>query len=335
MIVPNINLKRTKQGLEVWLSQEVLLRYCSLSDTYLRKVRCWHKQGKVSAWEWQLSDGTFFYKYDSIPNKAPTMYYSLLPTREQLIEMANQPVHVQAETLLQIDAKAFIENDHRNHFWKYTEYKDLQAVNLARACSFLVWAVKHIVETEMDTRPMDFFIGCCEIIRNLEIKHLPQKHHRSLKEYIKLILDGSCTPEQIVKLDNLGNANSVAHKEDRELIGWIFQLRASGANYTNEFIVRKVQNECDKIGKEKPSRKWIIDKINEHETKYLTAISRFGMKSKMGNRYPSDILKEYSAKNGWLTIENEMHLSSSNRVGATKVEVFTMNYEPKQQGKLF
>lgn len=51
--------------------------------------------------------------------------------------------------------------------------------------------------------------------------------------------------------------------------------------------------------------------------------------------YPSDILKEYSSRNGWHTIENKMHLSASTKVGATKTEVFTMNYQPSIQQLLF
>jgi DNA adenine methylase len=49
---------------------------------------------------------------------------------------------------------------------------------------------------------------------------------------------------------------------------------------------------------------------------------------------PGDLLAEHTAKNGWFTINNEMHLSASNRVGKTKVEVFTMNCEPPVQQKL-
>jgi DNA adenine methylase len=50
--------------------------------------------------------------------------------------------------------------------------------------------------------------------------------------------------------------------------------------------------------------------------------------------YPSEVLTEYSLENKWLTINNEMHLSASTKAGATKTEVFTMNYEPPRQQKL-
>ena len=50
--------------------------------------------------------------------------------------------------------------------------------------------------------------------------------------------------------------------------------------------------------------------------------------------YPSDILHEYIAINGWRTREIEMQRSAG---GGRKVEVFTWNYDKNcpQQGKLF
>ncbi|MBY0244517.1 MAG: hypothetical protein K2Q03_03580 [Sphingobacteriaceae bacterium] len=41
--------------------------------------------------------------------------------------------------------------------------------------------------------------------------------------------------------------------------------------------------------------------------------------------------------NGWLTINHEMNLSASTKGGASKTEVFTMNYKPnyENQQKLF
>ncbi len=51
--------------------------------------------------------------------------------------------------------------------------------------------------------------------------------------------------------------------------------------------------------------------------------------------FPTDILKQYSLDNGWLTIENHMHKSAGGE-GAIKTEVFTLNYNPQaQQGELF
>ena len=43
--------------------------------------------------------------------------------------------------------------------------------------------------------------------------------------------------------------------------------------------------------------------------------------------YPSEILTEYSTRNGWYTKEIEMSRSAG---GGRKVEVLTMNYTPKE-----
>lgn len=46
--------------------------------------------------------------------------------------------------------------------------------------------------------------------------------------------------------------------------------------------------------------------------------------------FPTDILATQTAKNGWITIKNEMHKSAGG-LGATKTEVFTMNYEQQEK----
>jgi len=50
--------------------------------------------------------------------------------------------------------------------------------------------------------------------------------------------------------------------------------------------------------------------------------------------FPSDILKDYTARNGWITINNRMHRSAGNKADSTKTEVFTLNYLPPIQQKL-
>lgn len=46
--------------------------------------------------------------------------------------------------------------------------------------------------------------------------------------------------------------------------------------------------------------------------------------------YPSDILEDFSKRFGWTSIKYEMSLSASSDLGAKKVEVFTLNYNPNQ-----
>lgn len=51
--------------------------------------------------------------------------------------------------------------------------------------------------------------------------------------------------------------------------------------------------------------------------------------------YPSEVLADFTNRNGWGTINNEMHLSASNTAGKKKTEVFTLNYKPNTQMSLF
>lgn len=52
--------------------------------------------------------------------------------------------------------------------------------------------------------------------------------------------------------------------------------------------------------------------------------------------FPTDVLAQYSADNGWITVNNVMHLSASVKAGKTKTEVFTMNYSLEhEQTRLF
>lgn len=51
--------------------------------------------------------------------------------------------------------------------------------------------------------------------------------------------------------------------------------------------------------------------------------------------FPTDVLAQYSAENGWKTVKNVMHLSASVKAGKMKTEVFTMNYACAEQQRLF
>lgn len=51
--------------------------------------------------------------------------------------------------------------------------------------------------------------------------------------------------------------------------------------------------------------------------------------------FPSDILSQYTAENGWNTINHIMPKSASTIAGTMKNEVFTLNFNPTKQGVLF
>ncbi len=285
--VPSVLITRKKYGLQIWLSQAILMQYCeTLSEGYMRRIRCGNRKGEIIGWQWQYINGTYYYNVDTIPNKKPAMYASCLPTKEELIVLAAQPK--EEPTLLVDDVKVFIAQNYQKYLPEYSQHTPQQSNNLARACAMLEWMITYCHETKMDMRELEFFKQSGEIIDELEIKYLPSTAYRNLKYKVMDILGGNLSITESVTLPRAGNTNSLQHKEDIEVISWIYQLRESGANYTNAYIIRKIQAECEKVSKPIPSERWIGEKINEREVQFLTAATRFGS-GKYGNPYKASI----------------------------------------------
>jgi hypothetical protein len=277
---PPIIIQRTRAGLEVWLSQNFLIEHLGKSEFALKVNRSEFSLGKAKCYCWKRTNDTYYYAFTSIPKQL----LGKLPTREDLIIMASHPAPP-TDLTLELEAKQYIADHFGDYVSNYAHRPAQQAINLGRACAMLEWMLSHIEQTEMDTRPMDFFITCCEIIRKLEIRYLPDEAHRNLKAKVLSILDGKSSIIEAVQLRNEGNDYAASHREDREIISWIFTLRASGRNYTNAFIIRKIQQECSKVGKAIPSDRWIGEKMQEHETQYLTAKDRYGYHGKHASRF--------------------------------------------------
>ena len=105
MILPNdILIRATPDGQTVWVSQRMVCEVCGVSDGVLKYSRSIYKSilppswqkvadqtefflgGKPGkAWRWGRKGGQYYYDYDHIPNRKPTCYRDLLPSKEELI----------------------------------------------------------------------------------------------------------------------------------------------------------------------------------------------------------------------------------------------------------
>ena len=106
MILPNdILIRATSDGQTVWVSQRMVCEVCGVSEEHLRTVcreryksslpPSWQKVADQSefflgkkegkAWRWGRKGGQYYYDYDHIPNRKPTCYRDLLPSKEELI----------------------------------------------------------------------------------------------------------------------------------------------------------------------------------------------------------------------------------------------------------
>lgn len=284
---PKIIIKKEKGEAVAWISQSTLLSFCGgLSDGYLRVVRNYNKIGRIDQWKFQQIDGVYFYRYDAIPDRKPAMYRSQLPTLEELVALSKVK---DGDNALLIDlASEYIGENFVKHLVKYNEYNEHQCIALGKACAFIEFAVKYLIEQKIDIRSNAIFQDFGKMVEVLDLKYIPS-YYRNLKYKILAVYNGVMTVAEQIDLPRAGNQNSVLHKEDREVQGWIYQLRSSGANYTNSFIIRKIQQECDKVGKPVPSDRWIGEQMESRQMTYLTSQGRFGASGKYGSSTRSSI----------------------------------------------
>ena len=105
MILPNdILIRATSDGQTVWVSQRMVCEACGVDEEVLRVSTkryksslppSWRKVADQSefflgkkegkAWRWGRKGGQYYYDYDHIPNRKPTCYRDLLPSKEELI----------------------------------------------------------------------------------------------------------------------------------------------------------------------------------------------------------------------------------------------------------
>lgn len=292
-------LIRKEKGLNaVWLSEAILLQYCEgLSEGFMRtKARFMYRQSVSpcfrdkailpdtgKAWRYGRIDGQFYYAYANVPDKAPTHYKTQLPSKEELIALERDTVKETSFTDLESLINAGLKDNYISYLPAYSNCTDIQKNNLAKAASFVEASVLYIGNTGYDTSKNDLFRQLSDIIEKLDLKYLPANYRR-LKETIMKVVEGSSIAETI-KLPRAGNANASVFCNDNQLIGMIYQLASMQQNYADAFIIRKIQDVCELIGKEAPSDRWIGGKLESHNLRFLTAKNRFGDKGRGGVLY--------------------------------------------------
>lgn len=282
----------------VWLSEAYLLQLLpALTADYLRKkarpaykasVQPCHRDKSFlptvvgKSWRFGYTENSFYYDYDSIPNKEPNKYFSQLPTRKQLIELAN------ANKTQDLNSIESFFKPYLNEFTKYLPlYGDCtktQQQNLAQAASFIEGCTNYILEFTGKKKYSNIISQLSEFGREKEIKYIAF-NYRDFRAILFCILQGQNTIHDLVKLPRTGNSNAVKFNNDEEIKSWILNLREQGKNFTNAHIIRKVQWLCSISDKPVPSDRWIGEQMEEVNMKFLASAGRFGAKGRHGQQH--------------------------------------------------
>lgn len=182
MILPNdILIRATSDGQTVWVSQRMVCEVCDIPEETLRKgikryksslPPSWRKVADQSdfflgkkegkAWRWGRKGGQYYYDYDHIPNRKPTCYRDLLPSKEELIgavegqnlrgsreRQAEQRRMIREQVQLLIDNTdiAYYEEYKVGDLTVYTQDKARQMAVSVAWCRFLKRALSRNVDT--------------------------------------------------------------------------------------------------------------------------------------------------------------------------------------------
>lgn len=276
--------------LTVWVSHRLVMDICSLSDTHLRKNRavyknsvqkCYHHHNILpdtgKGWRWAKMESGFFYDLARIPNRTPQNYRELFGDSAELVRNYEDNLKGKQSTELETAFKRHLKNVSPSYLEFYTDANEVQRPALAKACSVIDFILDY--KDDYPGTKNKIYRDLEPILKNLDLQYIPH-HYLRLKEKIdELFATESLSIPDIIKLPRTGNTNSMVF-DDSEVMSWALQLRSMPQNYSNDYIIRKIQDMCALTTKRMPSRRWFGQNIFELPgTKFLTS-KRYGSSRK-------------------------------------------------------
>lgn len=289
----NCIVKKLRGVKTYWVSEEYLLSKCTeLSEDYLR-TKARYRYAKTvpvtqhadimpdsgQSWRFAKINNTWYYDYDRIPDTEPSYYRSQLPAKEEMFKPEHN-YESQAITSLYKKIKTAVESGYKGFMSDYAGHSQL--VTLARSAAVLDVVVKHIEDEMINIKSCAFWKELSSLITHFDLGYLP-KNYRRIQDKTTRVLQGEHITE-VVSVPRANNHNALKY-EDPELISWIIQMRGMGSNYTNSFIIRKIALLCAMSGKPTPSTSWFNNYLATNEVKWITALGRYGNRSKHGYLY--------------------------------------------------
>lgn len=310
---------------ELWISVKYLLELLpSLTLEYLTKKAfvsfkksvqpCFRNKTFLpntgKSWRYAKINGTIYVEYDSVSDKAPTKYFSQLPSRKQLIELANT-TKTEDTSSIETFFKPYL-NEFTKYLPLYGDCTKTQQQNLAQAASFIEGCCQYITEQTGKQKHSHVLHMLSMFGKDNEIKYIAF-NYRDFKATIERAIHTKFDHyTAIVKLPRTGNNNAVKFNDDEEIKSWIFNLRIEGKNFTASHIIRKVQWLCAISDKPVPSDRWIGEQMETVEMKFLTAAGRFGAKGRHGKQHTAStpFAGAYFAGDAWQMDGTRVNLMS-------------------------
>lgn len=252
---------------DIWLSQEYILKHCSLSNEYLRVAKTRAKSGKTQSWQHTQILNRCYFSYTALPRTAA----NYLPSLNELINHASE-VHTDVRTII---TAATIS--------RYKLYTSAMSPDLAKAAAVIHEAAVFCKQNGISYSKSPFFERLAAEIEVSGLKYLPTTW-RNLRDKIRDFAEGTSMAE-LVKAKNEGNQNRALFANNELIQGWIVEMADSQKNYSYAFMWRKLQTICAQYQITNiPSQRWVSDFLAQPKTQYLIE-QRYGANTRFNHKY--------------------------------------------------
>ena len=326
---------RKRSGADtVWVSQRMVMETCEVAEEHLRTVcrnrykatvlPCHRHHGVLpdtgKSWRWARINGSFYYDLARIPNRQPTGYRDRFGDAQTLIKHYRAALAEDRHKTIDKELNDFIKMRYEHYLKEYPDCTPVQQAALAKACAVLDFTVAQLSGNEKACRV--YREVCAAVARN-DLRYLP-KNPRVLRQKTESITKEGQTAAQVVRLPRAGNFNAQRF-DDPVITACAMKMRAMPQNYSNEFIIRTIQQAYKVRGKKVPGRRWFGMKVFEQpKTKYLTATGRYGKGS-----------RKAFEQTGYIPMENALFAGDCWQLDATRVNIIEHAKGDKSKGFLF
>ena len=196
MLPNDIVIRNYKDGETLWISSRLIMQICQVTDDYLRKTRATFKKSiqkgykygdflpnTGTSWRWGKANGTFYYDFDCLPDRAPTHYRSKFGTKADILkafetmqaDKINQKTDVlKSEIIRQVQRLIDYSDSKYYMFSAMVGFTQRQADQMATARAWCTWMHIQLVNDNYKklgfNKIQDFYQTCTELISALDLE---------------------------------------------------------------------------------------------------------------------------------------------------------------------
>lgn len=245
-----------------------MVRVCpNLQVTFLEGVlQTANVNGDSSLWNHRKINGEWHYERASLPKEYRNQFTNFLSAAQR------------KEAQILVALEEALQKANYNKFQNL--YKGDSQEELCKAASLLSVIAGLVQEKKYVARQV-YRVAEAFISEN-SVRRIPSCYSKLRPKVLAL---KSLAIDQVITLPRIGNTNAAKSVVNQEVFSWLVLLRSKPQNWTDAYIIRRVNDVCNILGQKAPSESWMKDQLAGKKIKYLTGALRFGDRGQKGLIY--------------------------------------------------